>query len=354
MLYFFIIAKFYEKEAKGMKWLKTSILALFLSFVFSIGNNTAEAITSSECNQSSVVKKSYINVPVATLWKEPGSKRSIDQSVLSIPVDMRKWTSSMSNVQKRIWLTGKTESQALYGQEVQILGTKGEWVQIAIKDQATVKNKYGYLGWLPKEQIHTGLLKYEKCPVAIVKARTTHLYDDKQKKDLEISFNTKLPVISEEQNWVQVNTPTNQVKWVKKTDVNIYTSKAEFPKPTGTDLVMTAKQFLGLSYLWSGTSAYGFDCSGFTFSIYKSYGMHLPRDASEQYKRGKPVLKTNLQPGDLLFFATNHGKGKVHHVAMYIGNGKMIHSPEAGKQVEIIPIDTPSYKKEFAGARRYI
>ncbi|WP_236722837.1 hypothetical protein [Heyndrickxia oleronia] len=123
-----------------MKWLKTSILALFLSFVFSIGNNTAEAITSSECNQSSVVKKSYINVPVATLWKEPGSKRSIDQSVLSIPVDMRKWTSSMSNVQKRIWLTGKTESQALYGQEVQILGTKGEWVQIAIKDQATVKN----------------------------------------------------------------------------------------------------------------------------------------------------------------------------------------------------------------------
>lgn len=171
---------------------------------------------------------------------------------------------------------------------------------------------------------------------------------------MEISFNTKLPVISEEQNWVQVNTPTNQVKWVKKTDVNIYTSKAEFPKPTGTDLVMTAKQFLGLSYLWSGTSAYGFDCSGFTFSIYKSYGMHLPRDASEQYKRGKPVLKTNLQPGDLLFFATNHGKGKVHHVAMYIGNGKMIHSPEEGKQVEIISIDTPSYKKEFAGARRYI
>jgi len=55
-----------------------------------------------------------------------------------------------------------------------------------------------------------------------------------------------------------------------------------------------------------------------------------------------------------MFFATNNGKGSVHHVSMYIGNGQMMHSPKAGKTVEIISIHTSAYAKEFAGARRYL
>ena len=83
-----------------MKWLKTIVFfALFLSICIFLGNNTAEAITSSECNQPdpSSEKKLYINVTCSSAYSlenQPGSKRSIDQSVpvLSIPVDMRKWT----------------------------------------------------------------------------------------------------------------------------------------------------------------------------------------------------------------------------------------------------------------------
>jgi cell wall-associated NlpC family hydrolase len=112
--------------------------------------------------------------------------------------------------------------------------------------------------------------------------------------------------------------------------------------------------FLGLPYLWAGNSAYGFDCSGFTYTIYKYYGILLPRDATDQIHKGTFIYKSQLQPGDLLFFATNKGKGNIHHVSMYVGNGKMIQAPRAGKSIEIISINTSPYKEEYAGARRYL
>lgn len=97
----------------------------------------------------------------------------------------------------------------------------------------------------------------------------------------------------------------------------------------------TGKKFLGLHYLWAGMSGFGFDCSGFTFTIYQSHGITIPRDSSVQAQYGQSVPLNELQPGDLLFFAYDEGKGKVHHVAMYAGNGMMIHSPNSKKNVEI-------------------
>ena len=69
---------------------------------------------------------------------------------------------------------------------------------------------------------------------------------------------------------------------------------------------------------------------------------------------GIAVDKESLQKGDLIFFAHDQGKGSVHHVAMYIGDGNMIHSPRAERSVEIIPLNTPGYIEEYAGARRYL
>ena len=94
-----------------------------------------------------------MNVAVANLWKAPETKRTIDQYSLSNPVDMRKWTAKMPTLESRRWLTGKTETQGLYGQEVKVLKTSGKWVKVAIKDQSTPKSKYGYPGWMPKSRI---------------------------------------------------------------------------------------------------------------------------------------------------------------------------------------------------------
>jgi cell wall-associated NlpC family hydrolase len=80
----------------------------------------------------------------------------------------------------------------------------------------------------------------------------------------------------------------------------------------------------------------------------------IPRDSFVQAFNCTPVAKKNMQPGDLLFFAYNQGKGKVYHVGMYIGNNQMIHAPNSSRNVEIVSINTHPYKSNFAGSRRYL
>ncbi|MEW4371066.1 NlpC/P60 family protein [Paenibacillus kandeliae] len=350
------------RSPRGIIMLWMMGIILLLGTLLPSGVHAAEGgatvMQDQDCTINSKTRKHYVNVAVATLWTQPGLARKLDQSSLSTPVDMEQWTADMNTADKRRWLTGKTETQALYGQEVRLLQVKGDWAYVAVVGQSTPKSKYGYPGWLPKQQILTTTngAAYSECPTAIVKDKTAQLYgENRQSKLLTLSFNTRLPVTSTSTNgWVQVHTPDNQSAWLKSSAVDVYKQLSDIPAPTGADLVRTGKQFLGLPYLWAGISAYGFDCSGFTSTIYGFHGISLPRDASAQIKEGTAVSWSQLQPGDLMFFAHDNGKGNVHHVSMYIGNGQMMHSPKAGKTVEIISINTPAYKTEFAGARRYI
>ena len=97
------------------------------------------------------------------------------------------------------------------------------------------------------------------------------------------------------------------------------------------DLLNKAKQYLGTPYLWGGTSTKGLDCSGFTKNVYAQLGYLLPRDASQQAKIGQAVQITSdfshLMPGDLLFFGhKQNAKDKITHVAIHMGNGRIIHA----------------------------
>jgi len=98
----------------------------------------------------------------------------------------------------------------------------------------------------------------------------------------------------------------------------------------------------------------GLDCSGFTMRLYQSQGISIPRDADEQAREGFEVADRNdLQPGDLLFFAVKMGLGQVHHSAMHIGDGMMIHAPDSRSEIRIDHVDNGVYKDEFWGARSY-
>ena len=101
---------------------------------------------------------------------------------------------------------------------------------------------------------------------------------------------------------------------------------------TGTAIANFAKQFVGNPYVRGGTSlTKGADCSGFAQSVYKHFGINIPRTASQQAKVGKAIAWSDLQPGDLVFYSGNGGKS-VTHVAIYIGNGKIVHAqtPQLG------------------------
>lgn len=295
----------------------------------------------------------YVNVSVATLWSKPNVNRPIDEPSITNPVHPWKWTQSMT-LDEKLWLVGKLETQALLGNEVTILETQGEWANVLVHHQITPKNGTGYPGWIPYVQLaHSPLFEEgKKSPFVLITQPTTFLYASPllNEEVLEISFNTRLPLLEKSIHY-KVLLPNGYPAWIRREDGRAYPTVADIPPPTGSDLVNTAKMFLGLPYLWSGTSGFGFDCSGFTFSIYQAHGIHIPRDASPQSKVGESVQREALQLGDLLFF---QNKGKVTHVTMYAGDGLMIHAPESAKCIELIPVDSLNHTKTYAGARRIL
>ena len=121
-----------------------------------------------------------------------------------------------------------------------------------------------------------------------------------------------------------------------------------------TELVRTAKRFLGVPYRWGGEDrSNGFDCSGLTMVSYRLNGLKLPRNSRSQFKAGRPVAKQRLQLGDLVFFATKGGT-RVTHVGMYVGSGKFIHAPRPGKTVRIANLSSKYFKRTFVGAKSYL
>lgn len=118
-------------------------------------------------------------------------------------------------------------------------------------------------------------------------------------------------------------------------------------------LVDTAKGYLGVPYLFGGTTEKGFDCSGLTGAVYRLNGLKLPRSSQAQFEAGHPVDLNGARAGDLLFFATNGG-GRVSHVALYLGDGAFIHAPRPGQDIRQDRLSDRYYQRTFVGARSYL
>lgn len=119
----------------------------------------------------------------------------------------------------------------------------------------------------------------------------------------------------------------------------------------GAKLVNLAKSKLGCKYVWGATGPNQFDCSGLTSWCYKQVGISIPRTSLAQSKGGKAVSKSNLQPGDLLFWKTT--SAEVGHVGMYVGNNQFIHAPNKSKPVKYDSLSNSYYSSRFVRARRY-
>lgn len=112
----------------------------------------------------------------------------------------------------------------------------------------------------------------------------------------------------------------------------------------------TAYSLIGWKYRFGGTGREGIDCSAFVRKVFSSVNISLPRTAREQFALGKEVPRENLQPGDLLFFATYAPYAS--HVAIYLGNERMIHASSGVGQVTVSSIKSPYLSSRFIGARR--
>ena len=115
----------------------------------------------------------------------------------------------------------------------------------------------------------------------------------------------------------------------------------------GARAVAIAQRYLGIPYRWGGASPRtGFDCSGFVMYVYGKVGVSLPHNAAAQYRYGRPVSRSDLRPGDLVFF---NGLG---HNGIYVGGGRFIHSPHSGDVVKISSLGSSWYARTWVGARR--
>ena len=153
-------------------------------------------------------------------------------------------------------------------------------------------------GWISQGPVDDrrdyGALKDHASLALADRGITTWLYRDSRlsDQDLEISTNTGLPVLSRTETAVRVRaTPDRGPKWLDARTVVVYEKPTDIPHPTGADLVRYAAMFVNVPYLWGGRAGFGFDCSGFTSTIYQVYGITLPRDAGPQAadSRGRPV-----------------------------------------------------------------
>jgi cell wall-associated NlpC family hydrolase len=261
------------------------------------------AILASNSLLQAPVHTATVRVPVANVWSAPNAGR--------LPLDPHVWPTPRVTYAQRIALVGHMPTQVLYGETVRVIEKRGAWTHIAVPDQPSPLDARGYPGWVRSWQLGAAV---DAPLVVTVKSATLA-------NGTEVGFGSQ----------VAAGTVTA-------------TATRALPH-TRADIVRTAKQFLGLHYLWGGLSAWGYDCSGLTWAAYRAHGITIPRDADAQFAAGTPVALEKVQPGDLLFYESPI----VGHVSMALGNGQMIEAPNSRSEVRIVPLRTA----DFRGARRF-
>jgi len=295
-----------------------------------------------------------VAVQVATVWTNPESARAIDQLATGHSTNMEKWLRDLSK-SERLALCDETlvQTQVLYGEAAIVKEVKGDWAKIDIPSQPTRKNKYGYPGWVPLHQLkEVRRVAWCRPEMAAIKDKYAWLEDEDGEKSLHLSYMTCLPVENVGDTRVEVITPQGK-GYLPKEVVETFPTDRGGEQRDGSSIIKAGEQYIGLEYLWGGMSAFGYDCSGFTYAMHKANGYQISRDTSDQAAHGKEIPLDELKPGDLLFFAHEEGKGNIHHVGIFNGDGKMLHSPSTGKGIEIIRLAGTVYERELCIARRY-
>ncbi|WP_156290891.1 C40 family peptidase [Oceanobacillus salinisoli] len=293
-------------------------------------------------------------VQVATVWTKPESAREIDRHGTTYPTNIEGWIESLSYEDSlALCDENRVQSQILYGEPVLVTEIKDDFAHVIVPSQPSKKDERGYPGWVPLKQLaKVDKQKWVKSKTAAIQADKAWLENEASEKVQKLSYLTMLPVEAVGEERVEVNTPHGN-RYLPRKDVHIFSTEEGIEQGNGEDIVQAGIPYISLPYFWGGMSAFGYDCSGLAYATHKANGYRIPRDAGDQANAGEAVALDALQPGDLLFFAYEEGKGRIHHVGIYYGDGKMLHSPQTGKGIEVISLAGTKYEKELCAARRY-
>lgn len=278
----------------------------------------------------------WVAVSVATGWHRPTSPRPVDADALANPPRIRAWLAGLTIPQQR-GLIGLIDTQLLLGERVHVVSVSGNWARVVVPDQPSPLDRRGYPVWIPAAQLNAVGPPGARTDASVV-TPTSWLRSESGHAISEVSFATRLPVLRSDSRRVEVALPGGASGWLAASDV-VVTTSAVAVRATGASIVTGARAFLGLRYLWGGTSGFGLDCSGLVHLVFREHGITLPRDADAQARIGDQVTRRALHPGDLVFFERG---GVVHHVAIYAGDGQLIDAPDIGRAVRAYPLTAVS------------
>ena len=247
-------------------------------------------------------------------------------------------------------------------------GTVVDVLESASNGWKKVKTSNGTTGWVSGSYLTTGVVEYPSTDNSTSQTsyKATVTADSLNVRKgagtsysviTKLSKGTVVDVLESASNgWKKIKTSNGTIGWVSGS--YLANGVVEQPSTPSTNKVQAvidlAHKQLGKPYVWGAEGPNSFDCSGLIYYVYKNAaGITLPRTSSAQYSAGVAVSRSNLKEGDLIFSSTD-GTGNITHVAIYVGDGQMIHAPRNGKNVEKVSINNSYWNKAYVGARRVL
>lgn len=270
---------------------------------------------------------------------------------------------SVCNIRSNPKHSAELATQATLGTILRVQKKEGDWYRVQSPD--------GYLGWLDQGGFvlmnEAQLLQWKKADKVVYLANMGFAHSRAAEEAVPVSdliAGNILQFLEIEEPFTKVAYPDGRIGYVPNAEVQSYSDWLASREPNLDNILATAYQFMGRPYLWGGTSGKGVDCSGFTKSVFYLNGVMLPRDASQQVHAGIEVptdtTMNGLLPGDFLFFgrkASGNQKEKITHVAIYLGDGKIIHSTGTVK-IQSLKRGDPDFAenrlKTFVRAKRVL
>ena len=281
------------------------------------------------------------------------------------------------------------ETQSLMGTIVEIVGEQGYWRQVVTPEPYTAWCTDLGLVEMTQEEID----QYKAAPKYICTAQHSGVYATQSRQAARLSdlsmgclvrvayTDGKKPKPSVKSKWAEVVLPDGRKGWTPQEDLAEFEKWAGKQSLTQEHIINTALQFEGTPYLWGGASSKGLDCSGLVRLTFFMNGYLLPRNASQQINYGREIVMEanhaitqdkgdafkdemikrtkHIQKGDLVFFGTPDTfikKGKITHVGLYIGDGRIIHASHKVRINSLIPGEPDYYENshKLVAARRFI